>query len=127
MPDNAPDIPNVLAPPPLIYALPLLAGLPLHHFSPQAVLPQPGTYPQPWRPTTALVVRGPYRVSRNPMYLGFTLFCIGFSLWINTLWPLAVLPIVLAILNRGVILREEEYLDRREGYGSYRARVRCWL
>jgi len=155
MASESADHAHVLAPPPLIFALPLLAGLVLQHFRPQAVLPtawahllgplivllgfgalpavlafrRAGTHPQPWRPVTALVVTGPYRFTRNPMYLGATLFYIGTSLWVNSLWPLLLLPIVLWIMNRGVIAREEAYLERRFGdeYRSYRARVRRWL
>ena len=155
MPNDPPDIPHVIAPPPLIYALPLFAGLLLHHFLPQPVLPprwahilgpvgvglgliglpavlafrQAGTHPQPWRPTTALVVTGPYRLSRNPMYVGFTLLYLGISLWVNALWPLVLLPFVLVLMSRGVVAREERYLERRFGdaYRSYCARVRRWL
>jgi len=155
MADNSPDIAHVIAPPPLIYALPLLAGLLLDHYYPQAIVPQSwahilgplvvvlgffglpavlafrraGTHPQPWKPTTALVVTGPYRFSRNPMYVGFTLFYLGISVWVNSLWPLLLLPLVLVVMSRGVIAREERYLERRFGddYRAYRARVRRWL
>jgi len=155
MANDSADTAHVIAPPPLIYALPLLAGLLLNHFRPQAVLPpawahllgplivllgfgalpavlafrRAGTHPQPWRPATALVVTGPYRFSRNPMYVGATLFYIGVSLWVNSLWPLLLLPVVLVIMSRGVIAREEAYLERRFGdeYRSYRSRVRRWL
>jgi protein-S-isoprenylcysteine O-methyltransferase Ste14 len=149
------DTAHVIAPPPLIYALPLAAGLVLQHYRPQAVIPaawahllgpllvglgfgglpavlafrRAGTHPEPWKPVTALVVTGPYRFSRNPMYLGFTLFYLGISLWVNSLWPLLLLPVVLVVMRLGVIAREETYLERRFGdeYRSYRARVRRWL
>lgn len=156
---NAPDRPaesvQVVAPPPLIYGLPLLAGLLLQHFFSRAVLPaswasmlgpvlmllgliglpaiiafrRAGTHPQPWRPVMALVVTGPYRLTRNPMYLGFTFLYLGVSLWVNTLWPLLALPVILLTMQWGVILREEAYLERRFGdeYRAYRARVRRWL
>jgi protein-S-isoprenylcysteine O-methyltransferase Ste14 len=155
MANESADTAHVIAPPPLIFALPLLAGLLLNHYRPQAVLPQAwahllgpliallgfsalpavlafrraGTPPQPWRPATALVVTGPYRYSRNPMYLGATLFYLGISLWVNSLWPLLLLPIVLWVMSKGVIAREEAYLERLFGaeYRSYRARVRRWL
>jgi len=149
------DTAHVIAPPPLIYAVPLLAGLLLHHYRPLPVVPaawahllgplivglgfgglpavlaflRAGTRPEPWKPTTALVVTGPYRFSRNPMYLGFTLFYTGISVWVNALWPLLLLPVVLVVMSRGVIAREEAYLERRFGdeYRSYKARVRRWL
>lgn len=155
MSEDPSDIPRVVAPPPLIYGLPLLAGLLFERFRPQAVLPsrwalvlgplftllgliglpaviaflRAGTPPQPWRPTTALVVTGPYRFTRNPMYVGFTFLYLGISLWVNTLWPLLLLPVVLLIMDRGVIAREEAYLERRFGdsYRAFRARVRRWL
>ena len=149
------DIPHVVAPPPLIYALPLLAGLLLHHFRPLAILPTPwahglgalfvvlgliglpavlafrraGTHPQPWRPATALVTTGPYRFTRNPMYIGFTLLYLGISLWVNSLWPVLALPLILVTIQYGVVVREEAYMERRfgEDYIAYRRRVRRWL
>ncbi|MEO8030037.1 MAG: isoprenylcysteine carboxylmethyltransferase family protein [Gemmatimonadota bacterium] len=155
MPDDATDIPHVIAPPPLIYAVPLGIGLLINHFRPLAVLPPPwahvlgplavllgfiglpavlafrraGTNPQPWKPATALVITGPYRLSRNPMYLGFAFFYLGISLWVNAVWPLLFSPFVLGAMRWGVISREEAYMERRfgESYRSYRARVRRWL
>ncbi|MFI5210728.1 MAG: methyltransferase family protein, partial [Gemmatimonadales bacterium] len=69
------------------------------------------------------------RFSRNPMYVGMTLLYLGIALWANSLWPLLLLPAVLVVMRRGVIAREEAYLERRFGdeYRSYRARVRRWL
>jgi protein-S-isoprenylcysteine O-methyltransferase Ste14 len=63
------------------------------------------------------------------MYLGFTLIYLGVSVWINALWPIVLLPLVLLVMQRGVIHREEAYLERRFGaaYREYRARVRRWL
>lgn len=149
--DNA----GVVAPPPLIYGIPLLLGLIAQNFHPLPFLPQSlsrvigpvltaagfigfaavlafrraGTSPKPWEPSTALVVSGPYRLTRNPMYLGFTLLYLGAAAWINTLWPLLALPVVLVVMQRGVIHREEAYLERRFGddYRAYRAQVRRWL
>jgi protein-S-isoprenylcysteine O-methyltransferase Ste14 len=88
-----------------------------------------GTTPNPTRPTTALVVRGPYRFTRNPMYLGLALLYVGGALLVNSLWPLVFLPGVLVVVQRQVIVREEAYLERTfgEAYRAYRARVRRWF
>ncbi|HEU5040160.1 MAG TPA: isoprenylcysteine carboxylmethyltransferase family protein, partial [Gemmatimonadales bacterium] len=76
-----------------------------------------------------LVTDGPYRFTRNPMYLGFTLWYLAGTAWVNSLWLLVLLPVVLLVMQRGVITREEAYLERRFGreYTEYRARVRRWL
>ena len=149
------DIPGVVAPPPLLYAAALGAGLLIEHWFPRPVLPQgwahplgallfasgllgiaavvafrrAHTSPNPWKTTTQLVTGGIYRVSRNPMYVGFTLWYLGVASWANSLWPLLLLPLVVVIMIYGVILREERYLDRRFGeeYRRYRAQVRRWL
>ena len=76
-----------------------------------------------------LVVHGPYRFTRNPMYTGFTFAYLGIALILNSAWPLLALPIVLALLVRRVIRREEAYLADAFGaeYSAYRQRVRRWL
>lgn len=83
----------------------------------------------PYRPTTAIVETGPYRHTRNPIYVADTLAYIGLSLVTDLIWPLILLPIVLIIVDRGVIAREERYLSRKFGaeYDSYRSRVRRWI
>lgn len=149
------DTPGVVAPPPLIYLVPLAAGLLLDRWRHLALLPErlaaplgiaflllglialpalqefirAGTHPEPWKPSTALVTGGPYRFSRNPMYLGFTLIYLGITCWVNTAWPVALLPLVLLVMHHGVIRREETYLERRFGeeYRVFRQRVRRWL
>jgi protein-S-isoprenylcysteine O-methyltransferase Ste14 len=88
-----------------------------------------GTSPNPWTPSSALVISGIYRWTRNPMYLGFTLLYLGISAWVDTLWPLLPLPIVLVVMRRGVVAREEAYLEARFGdeYRRYLAAVRRWI
>ncbi len=83
----------------------------------------------PNRPARRLVTTGPYRWSRNPMYLALTLQGAGLALLVNTLWPLLLLPVALAILIAQIIRREERYLSSAFGeeYDSYRARVGRWL
>jgi protein-S-isoprenylcysteine O-methyltransferase Ste14 len=151
---NRAETPGVVAPPPLLYAVPLAAGLVAQHYRPQPVLPlllgrvvgiglvflgfiafvaiaafrRAGTSPNLWKPATALVVSGPYRWTRNPMYVGLTLWYLGITAWVNSLWPLLALPLALLLMEYGVIRREETYLERQFGeeYRRYKATVRRW-
>ncbi len=88
-----------------------------------------GTTPNPTRPTTALVFTGPYRFTRNPMYLGLALLQAGLAMATNTLWPLLTLVPVVVAVRRLIIDREERYLGAKFGdeYRAYQARVRRWL
>jgi protein-S-isoprenylcysteine O-methyltransferase Ste14 len=88
-----------------------------------------GTPLPPYRPTTALVTEGPYRRSRNPIYLGMALVYVGVVCATASLGALALLPAVILVMEFGVIRREERYLERRFGgaYRDYKARVRRWL
>ena len=152
---NQPDIPDVIAPPPLVFLGGLLIGWGLQYLRPLHWLPagwsrplalvlflaglfgvaaviafhRAGTSPNPRRPTSALVTGGPYRFTRNPMYLGFTLWYLAIASWSNALWILLLLPLVLLVLQRGVIAREEAYLRRRFGreYEEYCGRVGRWV
>lgn len=150
------DRPGVLAPPPLIYAVCFAAGLLLRSRIPARlfagslgiwlgwllmlpslvialaavrVMFRAGTAIAPHRPTTRLVTGGPFRWSRNPLYLSLTLLFTGLALLSNSLWPLlSVLPAA-AILQLGVIHREERYLEGKfeDAYRSYKSRVRRWI
>lgn len=88
-----------------------------------------GTPVDPRRSTTALVTDGPYRYSRNPLYLRVTLFHLSVAFLLNDVWLLAVLPPVLIVLHVGVVRREERYLEAKFGneYREYKAKVRRWL
>jgi protein-S-isoprenylcysteine O-methyltransferase Ste14 len=81
------------------------------------------------KPTTMIVRAGPYRFSRNPIYLSFSLFQLGIAMWVNSVWLLATLVGAVALMHYFVIPREEEYLERRFGaqYLDYKASVRRWL
>ena len=81
------------------------------------------------RPVTALVISGPYRWTRNPIYLGLALLSAGIAIAANALWPLLSLPVVLTLVRRRHIEREERYLERTFGreYRRYRDRVPRWL
>ncbi len=88
-----------------------------------------GTTANPAGGSTALALAGPYRYSRNPMYLGLVMLTVGIGLVANTLWPLLLLPILVVALRRKVIDHEERYLTAKFGepYRAYMARVRRWL
>jgi protein-S-isoprenylcysteine O-methyltransferase Ste14 len=154
--DSTPDTAGVVAPPPLVYLAGLALGFGLEALLPSASLPsalrwvlggalvlagigllasfntafhRKGTAVEPWKPTTAIVTTGPYRLTRNPAYLGMALVYVGIALLAETLWVLLPLPLVLAVIDRAVIAREERYLERKFGqeYMDYKARVRRWI
>src|SRR5258706_12470332 len=79
--------------------------------------------------TTAIVRAGPYRVSRNPIYLAFSLLHLGIAIWANSLWLVATLIASLAVIAWVLIPREEQYLERRFGaeYVDYKKSVRRWV
>lgn len=81
------------------------------------------------KPTTMIVRTGPYRFSRNPIYLAFSLFQLGIAIWIDSVWLLATLVGAVALMHYVVIPREEQYLEREFGaqYLDYKASVRRWL
>jgi protein-S-isoprenylcysteine O-methyltransferase Ste14 len=141
--------------PPILYPLAMASGYVLHRFWPVALVPsgvepvgvvlmlaavglfvlsvrefrRAGTPVPSHNPVVALVTSGPYRFSRNPIYLAFTLLQIGFAIWLDSAWVLALLVPVLVVMSRGVIAREEEYMEARFGdeYRSYVRSVRRWL
>lgn len=150
------DNPGVVAPPPLIYAGTLAAGLIVNKLAPVGFRPRAlrkalgvplilgglfigisgframkraGTNVDPREPTTTIVTEGPYRFTRNPLYVGMTLLYSGISSLSNALWPMLLLPGVLAVMRKGVIEREERYLERKFGdeYLRYKREVRRWL
>lgn len=153
------DTPGVIAPPPLIFLAPLLIGvgldrwlgvLPLGLALPaRAVVAVPllalgatfiiaalgrfrraGTAPEPWKPVSALVVEGIYKISRNPMYVGMALVYLALAVVAaGSGIALLLLPVALAAVRYGVIAREERYMAGRFGadYDAYRVQVRRWL
>ncbi len=156
-PNAAPDVPNLgLVRPPLVYLASLVAGglaqlaVPLPFlpgrvaaplgpflvlvaitlFAYSAALFRAAGTPVPARkPTTVIVRTGPYRFSRNPIYLAFSLLQLGIAIWTNSVWLLATLVGAVALIHYVVIPREEQYLERRFGaqYLSYKVSVRRWL
>lgn len=87
------------------------------------------TSPLPIKPTLVLVTNGPYRFSRNPMYLSLVLLYFGLALWLDIFWALVLVPIVIILVQYLAIMREERYLERKFGqqYLYYKACVRRWL
>jgi len=151
-----PDSPHVIVLPPLLYVVALGAGLLLNWAAPRPLLSsslrcwmggalvvlglgitgwgrtlmaRAGTNVNPFQPTTALVTTGPFRFSRNPLYVGLTLAYLGGALLTNSVWVLALLVPVLLVMHYGVVRREERYLEAKFGdaYRAYRGRVRRYL
>jgi protein-S-isoprenylcysteine O-methyltransferase Ste14 len=151
-----PDSPHVKLPPPLVYAVPLIGGILLSRWWPLtdwsdrttqwagAVLILLGlafglwarmiflvrkTSVVPTRPASVLVADGPFRLSRHPMYVGFAAVYVGVALVFHSLWSLLFLPMVLIVVHKAAIEREEAYLERRFGgeYLEYKERVRGWF
>jgi protein-S-isoprenylcysteine O-methyltransferase Ste14 len=88
-----------------------------------------GTNIPPNLPTTALVVDGIYRRTRNPLYLGLILIYLGLGVAAGSFWAIGLVVPLLWVINTGVIAREERYLERKFGdaYRAYKARVRRWI
>jgi protein-S-isoprenylcysteine O-methyltransferase Ste14 len=88
-----------------------------------------GTSPNPMAPTRALAAGGPYRFTRNPMYLGISILSAGFAVFWNALWPLLTVPVAILLVTFLVIAKEEAYLERLFGtdYLGYKSRVRRWM
>lgn len=155
-PQETTDHAGVRLPPPLLYGAVLALALLLQWLWPLPRGPQPltaglgllllaagvglaaggiaafrraGTSLVPVQPATALVTAGPYRFTRNPMYLGLLGVYLGAGLLLNLLWAAALAPVVVGLVRRLVIVKEERYLTQKFGevYRQYQARVRRWL
>jgi len=150
------DTPGVIAPPPLIYLGGLGVGFALNAVAGGAPLPSTVARPigaalivagaglaatfvrafarartpvDPYSPSKTIVTDGPYRLTRNPGYLGMTLTYAGIAIASNAPLALVPLPVVVAVIDRGVIAREERYLEQKFGarYTDYKRRVRRWI
>lgn len=88
-----------------------------------------GQSPIPWKPTPELIFEGPYRFTRNPMYIGMTLLQIGLGIALNNRWIVALALPALLIVHVVAVLPEERYLSERFGdnYRSYLTKVRRYL
>ena len=121
-----PFLPRTLAVP---LGVPLVAAtIALFSYS-VAIFRAAGTPVPARKPTTVIVRTGPYRFSRNPIYLAFSVFQLGIAIWVNSGWLLATLVAAVALTNYVVIRREELYLERKfcAQYLDYKAAVRRWL
>ena len=150
------DHAGVVAPPPIIYLCSILLGLGFGTLWPVEVLPQALEFPlgvfiiltavlifafsgqkflkadtplPPNKPTVLIVRTGPYRYSRNPIYLSMTLLQIGIGIWVDNVWILGMLIPTLCLMYYGVIAREEKYLEKKFGeeYLKYQRSVRRWI
>lgn len=88
-----------------------------------------GQSPIPWKPTPELILTGPYRFTRNPMYVGVTVLQIGLGVAVNNLWIAAFALPALTIIHFIAVLPEEKYLSDKfgESYQTYLARVRRYI
>ncbi len=88
-----------------------------------------GENENPWKPTAQIVERGPFRLTRNPMYLQMVLVCIGLAVVLWNVWILLLTPLCAWTLQRLAIIPEEAYLESKFGerYVAYKRRVRRWI
>jgi protein-S-isoprenylcysteine O-methyltransferase Ste14 len=88
-----------------------------------------GTNISPLKPANSIVTTGPFRFTRNPLYLSITLLYLGLTLISNTWWGMICLFPLVVVMHNGVVLREEYYLEQKFGetYRNYRATVRRYL
>ena len=150
------DHAHVIAPPPLIAAAAMLLGAGLHYLWPVPLWPWPHAWAPrgacfaaslilagwavrriwrvrssvlPHRATTALVTSGPFRFTRNPLYLAMGLLLAGVAFALNSLAMLLIIVPWTVVMRHGVIAREERYLEGKfgEDYRAYCRRVRRWL
>jgi protein-S-isoprenylcysteine O-methyltransferase Ste14 len=156
-PTETTDRSNAVIRPPIAWALAFAAGLAVNWLYPLRWMP--ATWPKVWiglmvfavglapaiwafvtfrragtrveatEPTTAIVTHGPYRYTRNPIYVGMFLGQTGLAIGFDNLWILAMLIPFYLVLRYGVVAREEGYLERKFGdvYSDYKSRVRRWL
>jgi protein-S-isoprenylcysteine O-methyltransferase Ste14 len=156
MSDSHSDAPNVKIIPPLVYLAGIVIGIAISIWIPTKIVPSSpawtlggiliicgavlsgsailkfkgvGTTVRPDRAASTLVVVGPYRITRNPMYLGLALVYLGIALADQSVWALILLPVVLTIIQRRAIEPEEAFLERRFGtsYIRYKEKVGRWI
>jgi protein-S-isoprenylcysteine O-methyltransferase Ste14 len=155
MTDNQ-DNPGINLPPPLIYVVPLVLGLVLDRRVRFPFLPRGAARDLGWpllgsglalngwflktmrdaeapirtdKPVPRLTTTGPFRYTRNPSYLALAVIYAGIAVLRNSLWAMLLLPLVVIVIQREVIGREERYLERAFGeeYLEYKAKVRRWV
>ena len=109
-------------------AVVMIAGIALARWG-QSTMRRAGTNVNPREPALAIVVDGPFRYTRNPLYIALTGLYVGIALLFDSCWPLLLLLAVLPLVNVGIVRREERYLEAKFGatYLAYKSRVRRWL
>jgi protein-S-isoprenylcysteine O-methyltransferase Ste14 len=156
MSDEERDNPGIRVPPPLVYLLPLILGLLVDSKAHVPFLPRTAARGLGWpliggglvlngwflrtireaevpirtdKPVPRLTTEGPFRYSRNPSYLALAMIYAGIAVVRNSLWVILPLALVVSVIQREVIGREEQYLERTFGeeYLAYKARVRRWV
>jgi protein-S-isoprenylcysteine O-methyltransferase Ste14 len=156
MTEHSKDSPDVIAFPPAVFLTALGVGMflnwlvPMGSFASESfrvmgaivaalgtsvcawgyyTLRRASTNVRPDRPATTLVTSGPFRYSRNPLYVSVTVIYLGIALTVGSIWLLITLIPALVITHWRIVLREEKYLEARFGdnYRAYKTRVHRWL
>lgn len=154
---TARDESGIRFPPPLIYALFFLTGYGLHRLEPVTLFAgqrwpwvtglmlivlgvvvaitaaltfrRAGTHVNPTKPATTVVAHGPFRFTRNPMYVSMAVIYLGGALMLDSVWPLVLFPVTIWVIRTRIIALEEAYLEAKFGavYLDYKKKVRRWL
>jgi protein-S-isoprenylcysteine O-methyltransferase Ste14 len=156
MTSRSDDRPRVIAPPPLIALIMIAAGFAANLIQPLPFIDgnaryiaggallilsgiitstaflqmkRAGTNVDVRKPATTVVTDGIYSYTRNPMYVSLVIFLAAVSILLDNLWIMALIPLFVAVMRRGVIEREERYLEEKFGaqYTEYKNHVRRWL
>lgn len=93
------------------------------------IMRQSGQSENPWKPTNSIIERGPFRITRNPMYLQMVIICFGVAVGLMNGWLFLLTPLCGWLLQQLAIIPEEKYLERKfgESYLAYKKRVPRWL
>ena len=150
------DATGFIVPPPIVCLVCLMAGFGLDYLWPLPLLPRPMQYTVGFmlvvmgfvlfgwalkafsdsktsidhrKPTRAIITGGPFRISRNPVYVSMTICFVGIAVTVDSIWILLMALPTVVILHHFVILREEAFLERKFGaeYLGYKAAVRRWV
>ncbi len=150
------DIPGVIMPPPYLFLGLVVIGTALDAVWPMPLMPasmqimgggvlivmavsllgsalvrfrRAETHVETWKPSSALVTNGPYRVTRNPIYIAFGLAFLGLACALDNIWLAGLTVVLMIVLDVGVVRREERYLAAKFGdaYTTYCQHVRRWL
>jgi len=150
------DKAGVIAPPPVIYLIAVLIGIMTDYFFPFSFMPESFQLPiglliilpsvtlaalsfrefkkaetnvDPYKPSTAIITSGPFRYTRNPLYVTLSFVIIGLGIWLDNIWIIAMLVPVLILMHYGVIKKEEQYLTKKFGdkYLKYKETVPRWF